>query len=247
MVASVNATDLQEINALPETARRERLELMQRRLEQLSAGERVGWALDKLPGRFMLSSSFGIQAAVSLHMVTRLAPQIPVVLVDTGYLFPETYDFARALTRRLGLNLHLYRPPYTPAQFEARFGRLWEQGLEGIERYNAIMKVAPMRRALGELGIGTWFSGLRRSQSSSRARLPMIEVKEGRFKVYPIADWSNRDVHRYLREHDLPYHPLWEQGYVSVGDVHTTRPLGAGMSEEQTRFFGLKRECGLHD
>lgn len=247
MLAPVNTEDLQELASLPEAERRERLALMQRRLEQLSAEERVGWALDKLPGRFMLSSSFGIQAAVCLHLVTRQAPDIPVVLIDTGYLFPETHRFVDQLTERLGLNLQVYRPAYTPAQFEAKYGRLWEHGLEGIERYNQIMKVAPMRRALTELGVGTWFSGLRRSQSRSRAGLPVVELKEGRFKVYPIVDWSNRDVHQYLRAHDLPYHPLWEQGYVSVGDVHTTRPLAAGMSEEETRFFGLKRECGLHE
>ncbi|MEW8432014.1 MAG: phosphoadenosine phosphosulfate reductase family protein, partial [gamma proteobacterium symbiont of Ctena orbiculata] len=68
-----------------------------------------------------------------------------------------------------------------------------------------------------------------------------------RFKVHPVIDWHNRDVHRYLQKHNLPYHPLWEQGYASVGDVHTSRPLELGMHEEETRFFGLKRECGIHE
>ncbi|MCC7413107.1 MAG: phosphoadenylyl-sulfate reductase [Gammaproteobacteria bacterium] len=243
----MNAIAPAEFATLPAAARADRLALAQRRLEQLSAGERVQWALGKLPGSFILSSSFGIQAAVSLHLVSRYAPHIPVVLIDTGYLFPETHAFARALTDRLGLNLHVYGPEHAPAAFEARYGRLWETGVAGIERYNTIMKVTPMRRALAELRAGTWFAGLRREQSRSRSNAPIVEFKDGRFKVYPIADWNNRDVHRYLEAHDLPYHPLWEQGYVSVGDVHTSRPLSAGMSEEDTRFFGLKRECGLHE
>ncbi len=119
--------------------------------------------------------------------------------------------------------------------------------MAGIEQYNRISKVEPMRRALQALGAATWFAGPRREQSGSRAALPALVEKDGRFKVHPLIDWRDRDVHRYLKTHDLPYHPLWSQGYVSVGDVHTTRPLGPGMLAEETRFFGLKRECGLHE
>ena len=90
-------------------------------------------------------------------------------------------------------------------------------------------------------------AGLRRVQSSSREQLPVVSQQDGRMKVLPIVDWTDRDVHRYLTENDLPYHPLWEKGYVSIGDVHTTRPLTGDMTPEETRFFGIKRECGLHD
>lgn len=218
-----------------------------RALFAMTAEQRVAWSLEHLPPVHVLSSSFGVQAAVTLHLVTRQYPGIPVILVDTGYLFPETYAFVGILRERLQLNLHVVRPEFSPAAFETRYGRLWEQGVDGIERYNAIMKVAPMQAALERLAVGTWMSGLRRGQASSRADLPVLERKQGRYKVYPLVDWSNRDVHRYLKTHDLPYHPLWEQGYVSVGDVHTTRPLAPGMRDEETRFFGLKRECGLHE
>ncbi len=216
-------------------------------LEGLDATARVEWALQHLPGRHLLSSSFGIQAAVMLHLVTRVAPGIPVVLVDTGHLFPETYQFIDELTARLGLNLHIYRAATSPAWQEARHGRLWEQGLEGIALYNRLNKVEPMQRALKELDAGTWFAGLRRSQADSRSGLSVLRVQDGRFKVHPVIDWNNRDVYRYLQHHNLPYHPLWERGYVSVGDTHTSRPLEPGMHEQETRFFGLKRECGLHD
>lgn len=215
-------------------------------LERLDAVARVRWALDHLPGEHVLSSSFGAQAAVLLHLVTRQRADIPVVLVDTGYLFPDTYRFVDDLTMRLGLNLKVYLPRVSPAWIEARHGKLWERGVEAIERYNALHKVEPMRRALADLGAGTWIAGLRREQAASRARIRPLEVRDGRFKLHPIFDWTDRDVGRYLQEHQLPYHPLWEQGYVSIGDWHTTRSLAEAGSAEATRFFGLKRECGIH-
>jgi phosphoadenosine phosphosulfate reductase len=103
-----------------------------------------------------------------------------------------------------------------------------------------------MQRALKELGVRTWIAGLRRSQSSTRANVDFLQIKDGRWKLHPLADWSDRDVGQYLAKHALPYHPLWEKGYVSIGDVHTTRAWEPGMREEDTRFFGLQRECGIH-
>ncbi|NAW34698.1 phosphoadenylyl-sulfate reductase [Halomonas alimentaria] len=216
-------------------------------LESQSAQARIEWALENLPGTFVLSSSFGIQSAVLLHLATRIVPDLPVLLVDTGYLFPETYRFVDELTERLNLNLKVARPVLSPGHLEMRHGKLWEQGQEGLTRYNRLMKVEPMERMLNELRVGTWFAGLRRQQSSTREQRPVVEQRgDGRYKVYPLIDWHSRDVHRYLTEHDLPYHPLWEQGYTSVGDWHTSQPLQPGMTEEETRFFGMQRECGLH-
>jgi phosphoadenosine phosphosulfate reductase len=215
-------------------------------LGQHSARERVAWALENTAGTHALSSSFGAQAAVSLHLATQQQPDMPVILIDTGYLFPETYRFVDLLSERLGLNLKVYRPQIGIAWMEARLGKLWENGLDGIERYNRMRKVEPMQRALNELGVRTWIAGLRRSQARTRANIEFLELRDGRWKLHPIADWGDREVWQYLQQHDLPYHPLWHQGYVSIGDIHTTRPLEAGMNEEDTRFFGLKRECGLH-
>ena len=223
------------------------LQSVNERLEGKSAEARVAWSLERLPGQHLLSSSFGIQAALMLHLVTRIEPGIPVVFVDTGHLFPETYRFVDELADRLALNLKVYGPEHSPAWLEARHGRLGEKGLEGIESYNRIHKVEPMHRALRELDVGTWFAGLRRVQSSSRSKMPVVQLRDGRYKVHPVIDWSERELYRYLKKHRLPYHPLWEQGYVSVGDKHTSRPLEPGMLGEQTRFFGLKRECGLHE
>ncbi len=213
----------------------------------MKAEDRVASALRTLPGRHIVTSSFGAQSAVMLHLVTRQKPDIPVVLIDTGYLFPETYQFVDELTDRLNLNLKVYQPRLSSAWQEARYGNRWEQGLEGIESYNQDNKVEPMQRAIADLNVGTWFSGLRRNQSLDRSKTPFVEASGDRFKVYPIADWSDRDIYDYLKKHDLPYHPLWEQGYVSIGDVHTTKSLADVDSVEETRFFGLKRECGLHE
>ncbi len=219
---------------------------LNRWLADRDAEGRLAWALARLPGAHVLSSSFGAQAAVSLHMATRLRPDLPVVVIDTGYLFPETYRFIDTLVERLSLNLKVYRPQIGIAWMEARMGRIWEDGIDGITRYNRLRKVEPMQRALHELGAGTWIAGLRRGQSRSRAGIDFLERKDGRWKLHPIADWTDRDVGAYLHRHDLPYHPLWDKGYVSIGDVHTTRPLADDLTAEQTRFFGLKRECGLH-
>lgn len=219
---------------------------LDRRLSALDAAGRVRLALETLPGPHVLSSSFGAQSAVLLHLATRIRHDMPVVLIDTGYLFPETYRFVDELTMRLGLNLHVYQSDLSPAWIEARHGRLWEQGRDGIERYNHLRKVEPLRRALRDLGAQTWIAGLRRDQSGSRGGIRVLERRDGRYKLHPLADWTDRDVGQYLRAHDLPYHPLWEQGYVSIGDWHTTRPLHEAGSAEETRFFGLKRECGIH-
>ncbi|MEM9710039.1 MAG: phosphoadenylyl-sulfate reductase [Pseudomonadota bacterium] len=215
-------------------------------LRPQSAEARVAWVLAHMPDTHVVSSSFGVQSAVMLHLMTRARPDIPVLLMDTGYLFPETYSYIDALSERLSLNLHIYRADLSPAWQESRFGQLWEQGEEGLKKYNTLNKVEPMERALGELGARTWFAGLRRSQSDTRADLPLMEVKDGRVKTYPLADWSNRQVHAYLKAHDLPQHPLWEEGYVSVGDTHSTAKFAAGMREQDTRFPGHSRECGLH-
>jgi phosphoadenosine phosphosulfate reductase len=223
------------------------VQTVNRRLAALDAAERVRWALTNLPPNAVLSSSFGAQAAVSLHMVSRIVPDIPVILIDTGYLFPETYRFIDALTERLALNLKVYRSALSPAWQEARHGERWCQGAAGLDAYHHETKVEPMQRALRELGAGTWIAGLRRAQSTSRRTVPLVQRSGDFWKVHPIADWSDRDVYRYLKSHELPYHPLWHKGYVSIGDRHTTLPLHEAGDEEQTRFFGIKRECGLHE
>lgn len=235
----------QQLLQMDPAAQQQALLQINQQLAPLSPQQRIEFALQELPGNHMLSSSFGIQAAVMLHLCTRIKADLPVVLTDTGYLFPETYRFIDELTEKLQLNLQVYRSHLSPAWQEARFGQLWTSA-EGLKQYNQLNKVEPMVRAQHELGVQSWFSGLRRSQSSTRADTPIVSVQRDVVKFCPIVEWSNKDIHYYLQNNNLPYHPLWEQGYVSVGDTHSSRPLEAGMSEEDTRFNGMGRECGLH-
>ena len=216
-------------------------------LEKMTPIQRIEWSFDNLPGEFALSSSFGVQSAVSLHMLTQIEPDIPVILIDTNYLFPETYQFIERLRDRLNLNLKVYRAGLSSAWQEARFGRLWEKGIDGLRQYNQMNKVQPMEQGLDALNVNTWFAGIMRSQAKSRQHLSTLQSVRGRIKVHPLIDWNNRLVHGYLKKHQLPYHPLWEKGFVSIGDTHSTKPLSAGMTEEETRFGGLQRECGLHE
>lgn len=224
-----------------------KLEEIDQELSALNARERVERAVALWGDGLVMSTSFGVQAAVTLHLVTQVKPDIPVVFVDTGYLFPETYRFARDLTEKLDLNLIKYHPRISPAEQEALEGKLWEQDAEALQRYNFVRKVEPMNRALSDLGSTAWIAGLRRVQSKSRSDLGFVQKQNRIVKVHPILDWNDRDVYTYLQRHDLSYHPLWESGYASVGDWHSSRPLELGMTEEETRFNGTRRECGLHE
>ena len=215
-------------------------------LEKNSASERIHWAKAQFAEGLIMSTSFGVQSAVLLHLVSQQIPNIPIVFIDTGYLFPETYSFAQSLIERLGLNIHTYRSTLSWQEQEMRYGKLWEQGIEGLDKYNTLNKIEPMNRAVTELNARAWISGIRRVQSLSRQNRAVAEQQNKITKIYPIIDWDDATIYKYLTENNLPYHPLWEKGYVSVGDWHSSSPLKANMSAEETRFNGLKRECGLH-
>lgn len=208
----------------------------------------VEWAAASHGEGLVLSTSFGIQSAALLHLATSVVPRLPVVWVDTGYLPADTYRFAEELTERLELNLHVVQSPLSPARMEALYGRLWErEEPEALDLYHRIRKVEPMRRALRELSATAWMSGLRAEQTEHRAGLPVVEEQDGRAKISPLLHWSARDVHRYLKAFDLPYHPWFDRGYARVGDWHSSRPvLPEDGSESASRFGGRREECGLH-
>ena len=216
-------------------------------LAGLSAQERIVWAHKAFGDGVILSSSFGLQSAIMLNLANTAIPGIPVIFVDTGYLFPETHAYSRDLEKLLGLNVKLYTSPITPSRQEALEGELWKQGKEGLERYGLVRKVEPMSRALKEHNATCWLTGLRRKQSSTRKDLPFIELQNQTYKVYPIIDWDDAKVMTHMLLHDLPSHPLTREGYVTLGDTHSTAKVEKGMSAEDTRYGGLKYECGLHE
>ena len=221
---------------------------MENRFSDLIPTEILNWAIEEFGDELVVSTSFGIQSSVMLHMANARRPGIPVIWVDTGYLPEETYAYAAELTRQLDLHLKVYESALSPRDMESKFGRLWEsERVEDLDLYDQIRKVEPMQRALAESGARGWISGLRAEQTDYRKRLPRVKRSGHVYRVYPILHWSSRDVYYYMQDHGLPAHPLFERGYSTVGDVHSSRPMTAtDTHERQTRFRGLKQECGLH-
>ena len=224
------------------------LETANWQLTNTDATHVVKWAAEMFEDGLVMSTSFGIQAAVMLHLVTRVVPDIPVIWIDTGYLMPETYTFAEQLTELLKLNLKVYQSPISPARMEAVQGKLWLQNdIEALNRYDQLRKVEPMQRALRELKATASLAGLRSAQTDHRKTLRPINQDSNRYKILPILRWTTKDVYQYLQAHNLPFHPLYEQGYMTVGDWHSSRPMTAlDENERDTRFRGIKQECGLH-
>lgn len=216
-------------------------------LAELSAAQRIQLLNERWGDRVVASTSFGLQAAVMLKLIADNAPEIPVVFIDTGYLFPETYQYADRLAAKYELDIRVYNPRLTSARQEALYGKLWEQGREGLEKYGILNKVEPMSRALKEMERDIWISGVRRSQSSTRANRKFVEQQGRTLKVYPILDWVDAQVASYFYDEKLERHPLEIQGYQTMGDWHSTRPVGADGDAEATRYGGEKYECGLHE
>eukprot|EP00515_Schizochytrium_aggregatum_P012315 CAMPEP_0202094846 /NCGR_PEP_ID=MMETSP0964-20121228/49247_1 /ASSEMBLY_ACC=CAM_ASM_000500 /TAXON_ID=4773 /ORGANISM="Schizochytrium aggregatum, Strain ATCC28209" /LENGTH=571 /DNA_ID=CAMNT_0048663101 /DNA_START=68 /DNA_END=1780 /DNA_ORIENTATION=- len=208
------------------------------------------WTMEEFDGRMAMSTSFGIQSAVLLHLATQIKPDIPVVWVDTGYLPAETYRYAQELTDTLGLNLHVAsNERWTPARMEAIYGKLWEKDdAESHGLYGRMRKVEPMHNALAALEPNplVLLSGLRASQTKARANMPPIGFQQGRFKVLPLLRMTDDAVADYMDRNDLPFHPLQSKGYVTVGDWHSSRPVEEGEDPRNTRFGGKFQECGLH-
>ena len=220
-------------------------------LGAMGAADRLRWALDTFGDGLVITTSFGIQSAVLLHLVSQLMAArgctIPVVWVDTGYLPPETYRYAQQLSQRLGLAPHVAQAELSPARMEALHGRLWETGdVEDLELYHRLRKVEPLDRALTSLAASCWASGVRGNQTDHRRSMTVLDTVRQRWSLRPLLTWSNRDVYYYMLEHDLPQHPLFEQGYSTVGDWHSSAPDDGSVSGRATRFGGLKQECGIH-
>jgi phosphoadenosine phosphosulfate reductase len=224
------------------------LEELNQLLENATPIASITWAAETFKDNLVMSTSFGIHSAVMLHLVTQVCPNIPVIWIDTGYLHPQTYQFAEQLTKRLELNLKIYQSSISPARMEAKYGKLWQQdNLEALNIYDRVRKVEPMQRALKELDAKAWIAGLRRQQTNHRQNFSPINYLGAYYKILPILNWTTKEIDKYLQVHNLPYHPLFKRGYVTVGDWHSSRPLMAGdLRDRDTRFNGLKQECGLH-
>jgi phosphoadenosine phosphosulfate reductase len=183
--------------------------------------------------RLYVACSFQKEASVILDMLLAIEPEARVFTLDTGVLFPETYETWRRIEQRYGLEIDVYRGEWIDG--------MWQRDPDGC---CGLRKVEPLERALSD--VDAWITGLRRDQSPSRAQTPKLGPDDGhpgKLKCAPLADWTEKAVWRYIAEHDVPYHPLHDRGYESIGCTHCT-VAGGG---RDGRWAGTdKIECGLH-
>src|SRR5829696_8073815 len=211
----------------------------------------VDWAAAEFGDGLVMSSSFGAESALLLHMATRAKPDIKVIVVDTGYLFPETHAFLEQLRHRFDLNVWTYRTRQDPIQYLKDAGETDFTYRKDVERCCEVNKNEPFERAMRELKPRAWLRGIRRNQADTRAARKPVEWSK-RFNCYavsPLLGWTRKDIHQYMKAHDLPYHPLFDQGYASIGcnPQSCTRPVQIGEDARAGRWSGTaKLECGLH-
>ncbi|RYY24672.1 MAG: phosphoadenylyl-sulfate reductase [Sphingomonadales bacterium] len=193
-------------------------------------------------GDVALVSSFGAESAALLHLVASVDPSVPVIFLDTGKHFPETLAYRDLLAERLGLNLQILHPD--AGQIEARdnTGLRWSYDPDGCCE---IRKVIPLEKAMA--GFDASITGRKAHQASTRSALPRFEIDGDRLKFNPLADWTREDIAAYFVEHDLPQHPLVEQGYLSIGCAPCTSMVKPGEDPRSGRWRGWdKTECGIH-
>jgi len=211
----------------------------------------VEWAGAQFGEDLVMSSSFGSESAALLHMANQIKPGIRVIFVDTGYLFPETHGFMEQLRLRLDLNVWHYRTRNDPIAYLHKAGEENPTWRKDINACCGANKNEPFERAMKELAPRAWLRGIRRDQAKTRTQQQFLEwsPRYNCHAVSPLLNWTGRDVHAYLKKYDLPYHPLWEKGYASIGcnPLSCTQPVGEGEHPRSGRWAGQdKIECGIN-
>jgi phosphoadenosine phosphosulfate reductase len=194
-------------------------------------------------GNVATVSSFGTESAVLLHLVARADPSVPVIFVDTLKMFPETLAYRETLVKAFGIqNSFAVEPDAAVLAKKDETGLRWSYDPDGCCE---IRKVEPMNRA--KRGLDTWISGRKAFQSVTRQNIARFEIEDGRLKLNPLGDWTKADLEAYFVEHDLPRHPLEEQGYLSIGCEPCTSKVKPGEDPRAGRWRGWdKVECGIH-
>ncbi len=219
------------------------------RLEKLSAEERLAFAVETFGDKLMFTSSFGAGSAVLLHLWSRVAKHLPVIFLDTGFLFSETLVYKDDLAKRLGLNVKTVHPNAARETFLAANGSdIMFTNSDFCCAHNKVAPLAPMLK-----NADAWVSGLRRDQSETRKNTPILlqtdrDDGDGTYlKVHPLATMTAADVAEYMQKFELPEHPLRTRRYLSIGCEPCTRPVEEGEDERAGRWAGSgKTECGLH-
>jgi phosphoadenosine phosphosulfate reductase len=209
-------------------------------VEAMTAEQILGFVLEQFPGKVALACSFQKEESVLLDMLFALEPKARVFAIDTHHLFPETYAYWRDVEKRYDTTIEVFEGPSSEELAAVHGEKLWELK---PDLSLAIAKVAPLVTALG--GLDAWIAGIRRDQSPTRAGAPKLgwDDQHELWKANPLADWTDEMCWDYIRARELPYNPLHDRGYDSIGDTHSTKP-GAGRSG---RWAGTgKVECGIH-
>lgn len=223
--------------------KRDAIHRLNQELRNATPQEILAWAARQFEGTLAVSSSFQPLSVPLLHMVSGIAPQTPVIFLDTGFHFPETLAYRDRLVSELRLNLRIARAkePTDPSDLASRTD-LYKRD---PDRCCYLNKVEPMAEAMREFD--AWVSGIRRDQASTRTTAEVVEEGAGVVRIHPLANWTARDLFQYMHDHNLPDHPLFERGYMSVGCAPCTRPPRPGEGERAGRWAGSeKTECGLH-
>lgn len=207
-------------------------------LEGLGPEERLKWALENLE-EVVHASSFGPEDMVVIHLTRG---DVPTVFLDTNYHFEETLELVDEVEAEYGLELRVYKGYPSRGEFEEEHGELYETDHDKCCRIN---KVEPLEEAVE--GVDAWITGIRREQAPTRREAKVVEEDGARLKVNPLVDWTSEDVWRFIEENDVPYNPLHELGYPSIGCEPCTSPIEGGDDERSGRWEGVeKTECGLH-
>jgi phosphoadenosine phosphosulfate reductase len=213
-------------------------------LEDSTAHEAIEWMFDTFGERHYIACSFQKTSSVTAHIASQINPEARFFYLDTDVLFKETYETRDRLEESLGVELDRFHNLTLEEQAERYGDELWNSD---PDLCCGLRKVEPMRRALSS--VDCWVAGVRRGDSSTRASAPKFgwDKKFNLWKLNPLADWSERDVWNYIREHHLPYNPLHDHGYPSIGCTHCTKPVGPGGSPRDGRWAGSsKTECGIN-
>lgn len=225
----------------------EHLRWLNQRFAESEAEKILEWSVTTLP-QLIQSTSFGPTGVVIIDMLHKLKARLPTIFIDTLHHFPETLLHAENMKKIYDMDLHVYRCKDAADQDE--FGKIFGYDLwkDDPDRYDMLVKMEPSRRGLREMEAFAWINGRRRQQGGARGQLEVIEYSvDGRLKVNPLAYWDYNKLWRYIREKKVPYNPLHDKGYKSIGDVMTTLPVDPESDEREGRWKGSnKTECGIH-
>ncbi|MBI1915002.1 MAG: phosphoadenylyl-sulfate reductase [Planctomycetes bacterium] len=214
-------------------------------LEGESPQNILHWAAETFGSRLTMATAFGAEGCCLIHMLAEIAPDLRIFNLDTGYQFEETLQLRERIRERYGIAVELVRPELTVAEYEAEYGG----PLYRIRPDQCChdRKLVPLRRAL--VGYDAWISAIRRDQTVDRGRAVVVQwdAKFNLVKVNPLLNWDRKQVWAFIVKNEVPYNPLHDQGYPSIGCWPCTRPIAAGEDERAGRWSGtMKKECGLH-